>query len=527
MRRLALDYADDFTAVAPFFAGNPAEPDAWRQSIARAQAHPRRRTELAQLVGAQLTARDAPARAREAARTLADPQGVAIVTGQQAGLFGGPLFTLLKALTAIKLAERTARDHRVPTVAVFWIDAEDHDWDEVRACTVLDEALAPKVVSLPPRSAGAGEPIARTRLEAGIQSTIDELAANLPATEFRADLLARLAATYAPGRGMADAFARWLDGLLGTRGLVVYDCADPATKALAAPVFERELSVPGRTSRLAAEAGAALQARGYHAQTQPSDDQLALFHLDGTRRPIRHDGGRLVVSDGARSPTDLERDAREHPERFSPNVLLRPIVQDVLFPTVAYVAGPNELGYLGQLRGVYEHFGVPMPIIYPRASATLLDSAALRFLARYNVALETLQPQDDAALNALLKAQIPPLVEQAFTSAGRSIEGEMTRLIQVIPSIDPTLEGAARSTLGRMQHDLETLQGKMIQAAKRRDETLRRQYARTRALAFPGGDVQERAIGFVSFLNQYGPTLVERLDETIPLEMGRHWLIAV
>src|SRR5262249_11678988 len=156
------------------------------------------------------------------------------------------------------------------------------------------------------------------------------------------------------------------------------------------------------------------------------------------------------------------------------------------------------LAYLGQLRSVYQDFGVPMPLMYPRATATLVDSAALRFLNKYDLSLEALQPQDEAALNELLQAQIPPLVEQSFEKAKNALDEQMTRLIDLLPSLDPTLAGAAKSTLGKMQHDFESLHGKIIQAAKRRNETLRRQYIRTRALAFPDGHPQERSIGFIS-----------------------------
>jgi bacillithiol biosynthesis cysteine-adding enzyme BshC len=285
--------------------------------------------------------------------------------------------------------------------------------------------------------------------------------------------------------------------------------------------------MPGQTAKLAALAGSDLVARGYHSQVHSQDDSLALFRLDGGRRAIRQQDGRFIVGDQSVQASALVRQASEQPTSFSPNVLLRPVVQDTLFPTICYVAGPNELAYLAQLRGVYEHFGVPMPLMYPRASATLLDSAALRFLTKYKLPLEALQAQDEAALNELLQSQIPPAVEDSFGEASQAIDAGMSHLIQAIPSLDPTLEGAAQSTLGRMQHDLQTLHGKMIQAAKRRDETLRRQFIHARALAFPGGHAQERAISFISFLNQYGPALVERLDEALPLDMGRHWIVTV
>jgi bacillithiol biosynthesis cysteine-adding enzyme BshC len=528
MRRLAIDYAYDFRSIAPFFSGDPSDRAAWADAISRTQSHTRRRAEIAAIIEAQQARRHAPSAARDTGRLLSDPRSVAIVTGQQAGLFGGPVFTLLKAMTALKLAEQVSRDHKVPALAVFWIDAEDHDWEEVRSCTVFDETLAPRSVSLPARPNADPSPVATVRLDEGaITKALNELAQVLPPTPFKDSVIAGLRAAYEPGIGMAEAFGRWMEHVLGDRGLVVYDSSDPASKPIVSQVFARELSSPGQTARLAALAGTDLTARGYHAQVHTQDDGLALFRLSNGRRPIRHQDGHFVVGDDSYAAASLLKEATDAPAGFSPNVLLRPVVQDTIFPTVCYVAGPNELAYLGQLRGVYGHFGVPMPLMYPRASATLVDSAAARFLNRYKMPLEALQAQDEAALNDLLKAQIPAIVEDSFDEASRAIEAQMTRVIQAIPALDPTLEGAARSTLGRMQHDLETLHGKMISAAKRRDETLRRQFMHARALAFPSGHAQERTIGFASFLNQYGPALVERLDEELPLDLGRHWIVTI
>ncbi|HTK28369.1 MAG TPA: bacillithiol biosynthesis cysteine-adding enzyme BshC [Vicinamibacterales bacterium] len=530
IRRLAADYAYDFASVAPFFSGNPSDQSAWSQAVARTQAHTRARTEIAAVIAAQQGRRGAPPAARDAAGRLADPRTVAVLTGQQAGLFGGPMFTILKALTALKLADQVAHDHNVPAVAIFWIDAEDHDWEEVRSCSVFDADLDVRTVSLPARPGAEPAPVATIALDGAILEAIEALEQSLPPTDFRASLIADLRAAYQPGVGMAEAFGRWLEQVLGRRGLIVYDASDPAAKPLAGGVFARELSSPGQTARLASLAGSDLVARGYHSQVHAHDDNLALFRLDlerGGRRAIRQQDGRFVVGDQEFTPSALVRQAQERPAAFSPNVLLRPVVQDTLFPTICYVAGPNELAYLGQLRGVYEHFAVPMPLMYPRASATIVDSAALRFLTRYKLPLEALQPQDEAALNALLKSQIPPVVEDSLNAAAQAIAAEMAHVVEAMPALDPTLEGAARSTLGRMQHDLQTLHTKVIQAAKRRDETLRRQFMHARALVFPNGHAQERTIGFVSFLNQYGPALIDRLDEELPLDLGRHWILTV
>jgi bacillithiol biosynthesis cysteine-adding enzyme BshC len=527
IRRLAADYAYDFQALAPFFAGNPADRAAWMSAIARTEAHPRKRAEISAVIGAQQQRRQAPARAVEAGRRLADAKTVAIVTGQQAGLFGGPLFTLLKALTAIKLAARVSRDHGVPAVALFWIDAEDHDWDEVRRCTVLDGELTPRQVSLPERTDEKASPVATVQLDESVVAALAELESVLPATEFRDRLFADLRRSYEPGRGMADAFGRWLEQVLGDRALVVYDSSDPASKPLVGDVFARELSTPGTTAKLAAAAGSNLSRSGYHSQVHAQDDSLALFRLEGTRRAIRAQDAQFIVGDQSYPQSALVEQAANQPAAFSPNVLLRPIVQDSIFPTACYVAGPNELAYLGQLRDVYEHFRVPMPLIYPRASATLVDSATLRFLTRYHLPLEALQARDESALNELLKSQVPAAVEESFADASHAIEVNMTRVIESISAVDPTLEGATRSSLTRMQHVLETLHGKMIQAAKRRDETLKRQFIHAQALAFPNGHPQEREIGFISFLNQYGSALVERLENELPLDLGRHWIVHI
>ncbi|MBA2261007.1 MAG: bacillithiol biosynthesis BshC, partial [Acidobacteria bacterium] len=262
-------------------------------------------------------------------------------------------------------------------------------------------------------------------------------------------------------------------------------------------------------------------------QVVPHPDSVSVFRLEESRRLIKRQGDQFVVGDSVHSPAALAAEAVDHPERFSPNVLLRPVVQDRLFPTICYVAGPSELAYLGQLRGIYEHFGVPMPIMYPRASATLIDSATARFLAKYDIPIEDLQRQDESALNRLLEAQLPQNVEEALSEAEASVRRTMERVIEVMPDVDSTLAGAAKTTLGRMEHDLKGLRSKMIQSAKRRDETLRRQFARAQAQIFPQGHPQERTLGVVFFLNLYGPALVERLIEELPLQLGKHWVITI
>jgi bacillithiol biosynthesis cysteine-adding enzyme BshC len=527
IRPLAAEYADRFDRVAEFFAGNPWSLQGWKDVIGRVQAHGRDRDGVARMLRAQAERRGAPAAAHQAIAQLGDPRTVAIVTGQQAGLFGGPLYTLLKAITALQLAARVREAHGVPAVALFWVDAEDHDWEEVRWCPVLDADLELRTVGLEPPP-GAGElPVAALAVDSGFDRALAELEHALQPTEFTQEVLAALRDAYRAGAGMAGGFARWMDRALGSRGLIVFESADPAAKPFVADLFARVLADPGHVARLAAEAGEAMRRKGHDPQVEPQLDAVALFRLDGGRRSIRMADGDFLVDDERFARASLVDQARTAPQTFSPNVLLRPLVQDSLFPTAAYVSGPSELAYLGQLKGVYDRFGVPMPLIYPRASVTLLDSASARFISRYELPFEDLRVRDESALNRLLQAQLPATIEAALHDAEAALQQRMQQVADAVTQIDPTLSGAARTTLGRMEHDLKTLQNKIIHAAKKRDETLRRQFARARALAFPGGMPQERALGLPFFFNRYGWSLVTRLEAELPLETGRHWVLTI
>ena len=526
IKRLAAEYIANFDALQPFFAGNPADDAAWRAAIAARLQSDRNPAAIGRIVRTQQRARGAPEAAVDAAARLDDPASVAVVTGQQAGLFGGPLYTLLKAISAIRLARRVERDFGVPAVAVFWVDAEDHDLDEIRTCGVLDADQAFTTVALA-TDAPAGTPAAAVRLGREIEPAFDALAAALPETDFTAGVLGGLRRAYADEGGLVAAFATWLEHLLGRHGLVVFDAADPAAKPLAADLFAREIDSAGTSSSLARSAGVRLREAGFHAQVDPPANGVSLFLQDGDRRAFRIDGDRLRAGDDALNRAAWLDRLHADAASFSPNVLLRPIVQDRLFPTVCYVAGPNELAYLAQLKPVYAHFGVPMPLFAPRLSATLVDPAVMKFLRRTEIPLASLQPQDESALNRLLGAQLPATVEQALQAAGDTIRDRMTAVAAAVAEVDPTLTGAAESTRGRMQRDLGVLQNKVLQAAKRRDQTLRRQFTRAQSQIFPHGTSQERVVAGVCFLNRYGDTLVDRLLSDATLDTNRHWVIAV
>jgi bacillithiol biosynthesis cysteine-adding enzyme BshC len=526
IRPLVSAYTNDFPSVAALFAGDPSDASAWRDALARVQRAPRDRAAIGRIVAAQLEAREAPEAARLNAARLSEPATVAILTGQQAGLFGGPLYTLHKAVTTIQIARRIAAEHRVAVVPVFWVEGEDHDWAEVRSTSVLDPDFQLRTIALadPP---GAGRlPVAAITLDDGIDEAFATLKTTLAPTAFTDDLLARLRRCYHPGTSVARAFAAWLDVLLGGEGLVVFEAADPAAKPLLRELFMREVESPGRTATLARQGGEAMARLGHAPQVEPADASVSLFYLNGQgRSAIKPDGGGFTIAGARHEAAALQAEAQAHPERFSPNVLLRPLAQDRLFPTICYVGGPSELAYQAQLREVYPAFSVEPPLLVARASATLLDGAAIRFLERSGVPFEALHSQDDSALNALLQRLLPPAIDDTLEALDQAIAAHLERLREPVGRVDATLAGALDTTRDRLRDTLKTLHGKIVQAAKRKDETLRRQFERTRALAFPGGQPQERALGIVFFVNRYGPALGSRLLDILPLDGGRHYLV--
>jgi bacillithiol biosynthesis cysteine-adding enzyme BshC len=436
------------------------------------------------------------------------------------------MYTLFKAITAIQLAARVTAEHGVPAVPVLWVHSEDHDWDEVSVARVLDANLNVVSITAPAPPGAGAQPTGSLVLSDGTTQSVAGLERALAPTEFTAQLRALLERRYRPRDTMASAFAGLMDDLLGRHGLVVYDAADPAAKRLAADLFRQEVGEPGRTGRLAREGGARMAKLGHAPQVEPAEDALALFHLDGAgRRPIRRRADGFAIDDKPFTAQALAAEVAAHPERFSPNVLLRPVVQDHLFPAACYVAGPSELAYLAQLGGVYRAFGVEPSLVYARASATLIDAATGRFLERSGMPFEDLHARDDSALNHVLERQLPPDLDQAIERTAQAVGERAAQLRAVVASIDPTLTGTVETTETRIRETLTTLHGKIIQAVKRKDETLRRQFARARALTFPDGQPQERIVSVPFFLNRYGVGLTDRLLEVLPLDTSKHWLI--
>ncbi len=523
--RLFQDYLHGRSAAPSFFEGG------WDlESQARAAENTLRITRprevLANALTLQQEGRGASAAAAAAAR-LRDPGSVVVVTGQQAVLFGGPALVLYTALAASRLAEALEQRRGAPVVPVFWVASDDHDFEEIRAVDVVDASGALRNLRYSPSIDPGGRPAWGIGLDESVGPLLDELRAALPDSPSRDEVLERIEGCYKPGATISEAFARLVSSLLPS--LVVLDPADPALKSLMAPVLRREIEEASPSSRLAAVAGAALEAAGYHEQVPVREGFLnAFIVVDGLRRALALRNGMIEIRGTERLLPVAEALAwlDREPAAFSPNALLRPIAQDSMLPTAAYVGGPAEVAYHAQLGSVYAHFGIPRPSLVPRPSATLLEAAQVRALEAEGLALPDLQADPELLLSRWARESHPE-VEQAFEGAKAAIERELLAVEDALGTVDPTLRAAADAAKGRALHQIEGLQEKATRALKKRDLARAERLRRTREALFPGGEPQERRLAFVSWLARRGFAVLDRVRQDLDPFAHAHQVISL
>lgn len=502
-----------------------------RDAADAAAVFPRQRHALADALLAQADARGADDAARSGIERLRSPEAVAVLTGQQLGLFGGPLYTVWKALGAVVTARRVERETGRPTVPVFWLAGEDHDMDEVRATTVASGETVARVAYGEP-DADTRTPVGRVTLEAEpLAAAMADMDRALPEGPHRDDVLALLREAWTPGRLWRDAFWDTMTALTRGTGLVLASPDDPAIKALAADLFAREAEDPDATLEALADASGRLRDAGFHTQIEPG--ALNLFWLRGDDRlaltPTASGGA--VARPGGDRIDDLAALARETPEALSPNVVLRPVMQDLLFPTVAYVAGPGETAYFAQLKGVYERFGVSMPAIVPRLSVTLVEPGIQKVLDRYSLAVPDFRGGIDAHWKRLAQEASDDDFATAFASAREAADAELARLTEAAADLDPSLRAAGEAAQARIHTALARLETKTVRVQKRRHDDVRQRLARAHAALWPGGTLQERAANPFAFAVRLGldgfARLADALDAEHDLHTAQHWVVEV
>jgi len=308
--------------------------------------------------------------------------------------------------------------------------------------------------------------------------------------------------------------------LFGSRGLVFIDASHPRLKALGAGVFEHEIAAESAATPPALAASQKLRDAGYEAQVPLHEGILNLFYAERERRSIQWDGRAFEIKDPreSRSKEDLLALAKAKPFLFSPNVLLRPIYQDTLLPTVAYVGGPGEIGYFAQTKGVYEAFGLPMPVVYPRNSATIVEKKIDRVLKKFGLTVPDFWGDAESLVGSMSERRIPESLDRALKLAASHTEQDFEPLVREIAAFEPTLKESAHLAQGKMKQQWLFLEKKILQAAKKQNEIAVRQIRKAADSLYPHGHLQERVFTIVPYLLKYGPAFVDTLDAAIDLD---------
>jgi bacillithiol biosynthesis cysteine-adding enzyme BshC len=523
------DVLHDFERVRSFYARDFRDLRGMADA-ARARAYPDdRRAKVVALLARQAEQHGVLDASRAALEALARPGTVAVVAGQQPGLFGGPLYTMYKLLTAASLAREIEAATGVPAVPLFWIASDDHDFEELRTIWISDGGEEPTALAYPAEAAPRGVSAARIRFGPAVEALVRSAESLVPPSPFREPALARLKASYAPGRGFSEAFARFIAPIAAEQGVLLLEASDEEAKAIALPVFEREVALGGGSSTVAKERGEALEKAGYHAQIGRVGNELNLFWHGREREAVRvTDSGafRLMASGQELSASKLLALIRNRPADVSPGVLLRPLMQDYLLPTAAYVGGPAEVAYWAQVIALYPLFDQEPPAVAPRAGATLLEAKVARVLERFGLEWGALAGDAESAVQAGLKALLPEDFGRLFEREKAELEAVLRRLKEAVMAFDPSLEAAITTAGHRMERETEALEKKLMHVWKRRQEESVQQIRRAHGHLFPHGRLQERAASFFGYYARYGPPLVERLRASLG-KPGSHVLVTL
>jgi bacillithiol biosynthesis cysteine-adding enzyme BshC len=457
---------------------------------------------------------------------LRSPGSVAIVTGQQAGLFTGPLYTIHKAITVIKLAKCLV-DQGVDAVPVFWVASEDHDYDEVNHCKLVDPDGHLKEVRYEDCARTSDSPVGHVRICQHIGEKISEFIKLLPPSEFTPAIERDLRESYVEGVGFAEAFSKLMARIFKDYGVVLLDPLDDELKQVSGPIYVEALEKCGEISRALVDRSRELEQAGYHAQIHVSEDMVPLFIMDNGRRvAMTRIGDRfhLKGSDRSFSTQELVDIAKRCSTCFSPNVTFRPVVQDYLLPTAAYIGGPAEIAYFAQVGSVYRTLGRPEPCVLPRASFTLIEGRHQKVLKKYSLNLTDFFDGLHPAITKVVEESLDRETANSFTETERVLTEQLDKLEKSLRSADATLGASVKIAREKVLYQIEHLRTKFIHSSARRDETAYRQIERAYTTLFPEKNLQERELNLFYFLSRYGPGLLDELYQAADIGYSNHKL---
>lgn len=510
--RLFSDFQYHFDRVARFYRHAPGDAAAYA-SAAREIVFPDERR--AALIAA-LRARNGESASLD---RLAKPGTVAVVTGQQVGLFSGPAYTIYKALTAARLAAQLT-DQGISAVPIFWLATEDHDFAEVNHSFVFGADHRPVALSVDGVDASE-HPVGAISIAA---PPIDGLRQALSPFPY-GDAVVRMAAeAYQPGATFGAAFQALLERLLAKFGLLFIDPLDEAVRRMAAPVLRKALGEGDKLKQQLLDRNRELEEHGYHAQVHLEQKTSLAFLLEGDRRiTLRRQNGDYVSKDRRYTVSQLI-DLAEH---LSPNALLRPVVQDYVLPTVAYVGGPAELAYMAQSEVLYEDLLGRMPVMLARNGFTLLDARTAKLLARYGVAITGFFHGEEAVREHIAQQLVPPELAREFEQTQATVADLLDRVRGDLVSFDATLAKAADKARAKMLYQLSKIERKAARETLQRNTRAAQDASYMSGLIFPEKHLQERFYSILPFVAKHGLELMDTLYQHVSLDCADHKVLVV
>ncbi|MEE8225162.1 MAG: bacillithiol biosynthesis cysteine-adding enzyme BshC [candidate division NC10 bacterium] len=519
------DYLKGAPALRDFYRWDPREPQEQLLQFLTSRSYPR--DQLVAILTDQNRAWGAGNVLLESIARLRDPQAVMVVAGQQVGLFGGPLYTLYKALTAVTVARQVESQWRVPCLPLFWMDSEDTDFAEIDHLSLPDHQDQMVLLRYTPTE-GYGADLPATH---GISSTIGDVFAALEqavgSAQCQESVLKLLRDCYSPGTTLVHAFGRLLSTLLAERGLIVVDPSDPRLKGLARPLFQQETSTAPASAGLVQTAWEKLRGLGYRPQLRMRGQGPNLFYLDGGRHTIKGEDHRLATAGTRRwrNREELREFVEAAPEHFSPNVVLRPMMESFLFPVLVHVGGPHEIAYYAQLRGVFDHFEIPMPFLLPRGTFTLVEGRIERLLKKHDLTFSALQGDSERVVSRVLRGSLPKAFLAKQGRILQTILKNFEELRAMVSALDPTLIPRVGAAEGLVKKQMEEVERDLLRSFKRRNHEIQTQVLRVLAHLLPGGELQERVYGFVPYLCRHDLPFIDLIAASIDGPGWDHRLI--
>ncbi|MEW9698108.1 bacillithiol biosynthesis cysteine-adding enzyme BshC [Paenibacillus sp. SI8] len=456
---------------------------------------------------------------------LADKAALTIVGGQQAGLFGGPLLVLYKAITIIQLARQWSERLERPVVPVFWVAGEDHDFDEVNHIYSLSNTQQVEKLKVE-HPTGQRTPVSRLTLQPDAwREALEALDQSLMDTEFKASLLAKLKLTTEGSGTLSDAFAKWMAVLFGEYGLVFIDSDDPALRRLEAPMFEQLVLRNEELSTSLLQSRSVVEAAGYMAQAEIAEDGANLFVIaDGQRLLLQRDGDRFTdkKKDYTFTREQLHDVAVTSPDQLSNNVMTRPLMQEFVFPVLATVLGPGEIAYWALTKQAFELFGMKMPIIAPRLEFTLIEGTVHKHMSKYGLTVDDVLARFEEKKQEWLHSQDTLQLAERFNAVKVDFQANYAPLVESLSAINPGVQKLGETNLAKIVEQIEFLEKKASEAYKTQFDSAIRQLERIRLTILPLAKPQERVYNWCAYINRYGNDwLTTLIEKPIPVD-GMH-----